>query len=150
MHLKSKGAMVARTLSYQGCEFAAISNIMNKESYKIYDKSAVLWGEMHDALINEMAQRRDRADYEKKLRWMQEKGQTFMDADMLEKSRLFADSDDENEEMTVAEEQASAYRKAVRARKAGTIKSVYWGAHQRFFRSLCIASKVRRLNGVHC
>eukprot|EP00526_Cylindrotheca_closterium_P003038 CAMPEP_0113641530 /NCGR_PEP_ID=MMETSP0017_2-20120614/21801_1 /TAXON_ID=2856 /ORGANISM="Cylindrotheca closterium" /LENGTH=1621 /DNA_ID=CAMNT_0000552875 /DNA_START=20 /DNA_END=4885 /DNA_ORIENTATION=- /assembly_acc=CAM_ASM_000147 len=143
MHLKSKGAMVARTLSYQGCEFAAISNVMNAESETIYDKSAELWGEMHDALVNEMAERKDRAEYEKKLKWMQARGQTFLDAEMLEKQQLYADSDDEDdEEMTEAEEQASLYRKEVRKRKAGTVKSVYWGAHQRFFRSLCIASKV--------
>ena len=134
---------MARTLSYQGCEFAAISNIMNAESEKFYDKSAELWGEMHDALVNEMAQRKDRTDYEKKLQRMKDKGDTCLDANMLEQQQLYADSDDEDEEMTEAEEQASLYRKEVRQRKAGTIKSVYWGAHQRFFRSLCIASKVR-------
>lgn len=142
MHLKSKGALVARTLSYQGCEFSAINNVMSAETEKVYDKAADLWGEMHGALINEMAQRKERNEFEKEVTKRHERGDTFLDAEMRRKQELYADSDEEDEEMTEAEKAASDYRKTVRGRKASVLLGVYWGAHQRFHRSLCIASKV--------
>jgi hypothetical protein len=64
MELKSKGAMVARTLSYEGCEFEGISNVMSEEMEKVYNKSSDLWMEMHVALLNKVEERRKRIEFE--------------------------------------------------------------------------------------
>lgn len=143
MHFKSKGAMVARTLSFQGCEFSAVTNVMSKDGEKVYDKSAELWAEMHLALINELGGRRKRSDFEKNLNKVHQ-NQSILPADMKKLQELYADSDDEGdgEEPSGAEIQTSTYRRKCRNRPAHVLSGVYWGAHQRFFRSLCMASKV--------
>eukprot|EP00980_Cylindrotheca_fusiformis_P014949 scaffold4095_cov117-Cylindrotheca_fusiformis.AAC.6 len=139
MYLKSKGAMLARTLSYQGCEFSAISNVMSEGTEKVYDQSADLWTEMHFALVNESSYRKKRTDFFRRLEKVNERNGLVTD-DMRHQEELYADSDDE--ELNEAEREASAYRKRCRSRPAGILAAVYWAAHQRFFRSLCIASKV--------
>lgn len=141
MYLKSKGAMVARTLSYQGCEFSAISDVMSEETEKVYDKSSDLWTEMHSALVNEVAARKKRTAFFKQMDKIKER-QGFMTHSQKEMLALYADSDDEGEEASEAEVEASQYRKNCRKREGHVLNSIYWGAHQRFFRSLCIASKV--------
>ena len=43
MHLKSVGAIVARTLSYEACEFALIEDVSDDSVRKIYNDAANLW-----------------------------------------------------------------------------------------------------------
>jgi len=43
MHLKSIGAIVARTLSYEACEFELIEDVSNDSVRKIYNDAANLW-----------------------------------------------------------------------------------------------------------
>ena len=43
MHLKSAGAIVARTLSYEACEFELIENVSDDSVRKIYNDAANLW-----------------------------------------------------------------------------------------------------------
>ena len=43
MHLKSIGAIVARTLSYEACEFELIEDVSDDNVRKIYNDAANLW-----------------------------------------------------------------------------------------------------------
>jgi hypothetical protein len=43
MHLKSIGAIVARTLSYEACEFELIEDVSDDSVRKIYNDAANLW-----------------------------------------------------------------------------------------------------------
>ena len=45
MHLKSIGAIVARTLSYEACEFELIEDVSDDNVRKIYNDAANLWSE---------------------------------------------------------------------------------------------------------
>lgn len=45
MHLKSVGAICARTLSYEACEFALIEDVSDDSVRKIYNDAANLWSE---------------------------------------------------------------------------------------------------------
>lgn len=43
MHLKSMGAICARTLSYEACEFELIEDVSDDNVHKIYNDAANLW-----------------------------------------------------------------------------------------------------------
>ena len=54
MHLKSIGAIVARTLSYEACEFELIEDVSDDNVRKIYNDAANLWSKyaVHSYLSN--------------------------------------------------------------------------------------------------
>ena len=56
MHLKSIGAIAARTLSYSACEFDMVDNVGSKKVRKVYDQSAELWTDLHTQLADRCAQ----------------------------------------------------------------------------------------------
>lgn len=115
MHLKGEGALVARTLSYEDCNFEAVPNVMNGNIQAVYDQSASLWKNLNAFL-----------------------------ADSLE-TNFGDDSDDEDEDLddaALAQQEERRKHRDQLSCKPGVVKSRFWGAHQRFFRSLCIAAKV--------
>ena len=115
MHLKGEGALVARTLSYEDCNFEAVPNVMNAGIKAAYDQSARLWKDLNAHL-----------------------------QDNLENG-LGDDSDDEYEDLddaALAQQEERRKHRMQLSEKPGIVKSRFWGAHQRFFRSLCIAAKV--------
>lgn len=115
MHLKGEGALVARTLSYEDCNFEAVPNVMNGNIKDVYDQSASLWKNLNAFL-----------------------------ADSLE-TNFGDDSDDEDEDLddaALAQQEERRKHRDQLSCKPGVVKSRFWGAHQRFFRSLCIAAKV--------
>ena len=79
---------------------------------------------------------------------MQSRGDGALSDDLLYHQQLHADSDDEDdgyldsddEEDRIGEQQR--LRRKYRNKKPAHLKGQFWGSHQRFFRSLCIASKV--------
>ena len=55
------------------------------------------------------------------------------------------DSDDEDEgldDAALAQQEERRKHRMQLSEKPGIVKSRFWGVHQRFFRSLCIAAKV--------
>mmetsp|Transcript_21181 Transcript_21181/g.47283 ORF Transcript_21181/g.47283 Transcript_21181/m.47283 type:complete len:1771 (-) Transcript_21181:242-5554(-) len=140
LHLKAKGAMLARTLSYSNCEFSLVPNVMDKDVATLYDKAADLWHDLYIALTNDMKRRQGAMDLSEQLRKAVTEGRP-LDPELRRFRDESADSDDEGE-MTQAEKTAAEYRRKCRSKKPKMVKTLYWGAHQRFFRSLCIASKV--------
>ena len=43
MHLKSIGALCARTLSYEGCEFELVDGISDEKVQRLYNKATEIW-----------------------------------------------------------------------------------------------------------
>ena len=50
MHLKSIGAIVARTLSYQACEFSLIENVGDERVRAVYNRASELWIDLYSQL----------------------------------------------------------------------------------------------------
>lgn len=53
MHLKSIGALCARTLSYEGCEFELVDGISDVKVQRLYNKATEIWTDvsLSDELI---------------------------------------------------------------------------------------------------
>ena len=43
MHLKQQGAFVSRMLSFANCEFELVSDVMDADMERVYNRSAALW-----------------------------------------------------------------------------------------------------------
>lgn len=116
MHLKGEGALVARTLSYEDCNFEAVPNVMDKSIKAVYDQSARLWKDLNSHLQDKLIEGADAED---------------------------SDDEDLDDAALAQQEERRKHREQLRTKKGqGIVKSRFWGAHQRFFRSLCIAAKV--------
>jgi len=75
MHLKSQGALAARTLSYEQCDFAAVPNIMAPEIAEVYNKSADLWRKLLRKLEDGYGQREARKKIDNDLKKAKDKKQ---------------------------------------------------------------------------
>lgn len=116
MHLKGEGALVARTLSYEDCNFEAVPNVMDESIKAVYDQSARLWKDLNSHLQDKLIEGADAED---------------------------SDDEDLDDAALAQQEERRKHRDQLRTKKGqGIVKSRFWGAHQRFFRSLCIAAKV--------
>ena len=142
MHLKSKGALMARTLSYEGCEFEALHNVMDEKIASVYDRSTDLWTEMQKAVLNSSEERKERHQASKRISKARERGSNIDPADLMVEE-VWGDSDsDSDNSLDEAEMEASAKRKKCRNNPPHVVSGQFWGHHQRYFRALCIASKV--------
>ncbi|KAH8098990.1 hypothetical protein JL720_1963 [Aureococcus anophagefferens] len=104
MHLKQRGALVCRALSFKNCTFELMDGIMNVHVEKVYDRAAELW-DVLKRVMEEMLRAGELAD-----------------------------------PFAVSEEDLAEGKKARRGH--GMLWRYFWGAHQRFFKDLCVASKV--------
>ena len=132
LHLKAKGAMLARTLSYKSCEFQLVTNIMQNNVNELYDKAAELWHDLYIALTNDLPKRRERMEMAEQLDTALGVGGQ-LDRDLERFRAETADSDDEGEEMTEAERTAAEYRRKCREREPKMIKTLYWVSFIVFF-----------------
>eukprot|EP00985_Skeletonema_marinoi_P001893 scaffold767_cov144-Skeletonema_marinoi.AAC.11 len=169
MHLKSIGALCARTLSYESCEFELVDGISDEKVSAMYNKASEIWTALHSQLLDRCSKIKKRDDnYEKIAKWSEEMELT---AEMRYHLELHRDSDsesDHDDDDKLVEERR--LRRTYRERKAKNLlgkdfdssvtnimtthtsfmlifflfctSGLFWSAHQRFFRSLCIASKV--------
>mmetsp|Transcript_7268 Transcript_7268/g.11437 ORF Transcript_7268/g.11437 Transcript_7268/m.11437 type:complete len:1695 (-) Transcript_7268:113-5197(-) len=149
MHLKSVGAIVARTLSYEACEFELLDNVSDESVRKIYNDAANLWIDLHSHLADRVAKLKKEAEIKKKIKLLLEKqgGQGLLSDEQLFYQGMNEDSDDEGEQDEDEDEDdpliiQRKLRRKFRDRKPGILKGLFWSSHQRFFRTLCIASKV--------
>jgi len=96
MHLKSKGALLARTLSYKGCDFKEMKNVMDPTIEKVYNDSTLLWNDMYVALVNDTEKRKQLQKALKKADDL-ERNNHDIDRELLELRAIHdADSDDED------------------------------------------------------
>jgi len=126
LHLKSKGAMLARTLSYSNCEFSLVDEVMNKDMIKMYNDAAALWHDLYVNLMKVQTTREEEREMAKEIERMREEHPHLpLRAELARYDEVNADSDDEGE-MTQAEKTAAEYRRKCRNRKPTSVKSLYW------------------------
>ena len=130
MHLKSIGAICARTLSYEDCEFALVDVESGSKAREVYNSAAELWSDLLVALEDRCAklhydvQLNDEID-------MQIKREEELHGDLLFHMQLHCDSDSENsndegEDLLEQRKLRRKYRKLTPM----ILKGLYWGAHQ--------------------
>ena len=147
MHLKAQGAIVARTLSYEACEFELIEDVSDESVRKIYNDAANLWIDLHSQLADRCAKLEKDGDVQKKINRTLERqgGQGLLSEEELFYQGLNEDSDSEGEDEEDEDDPLVIQRnlrRKFRHRKPSRLKGLFWSSHQRFFRTLCIASKV--------
>ncbi|CAN0214684.1 unnamed protein product, partial [Discosporangium mesarthrocarpum] len=133
MHLKQTGGMVCRTLSFSGCTFEMVSDILSEDMEEVYNLSAAFWQTLRRELVA-MLEEREQAMKGAEARMLMARG------GILEEVDLDLSSDDDMGLSDTDEE--SSFRQKHRMSAPGHVWRYFWGAHQRFFRDLCIASKV--------
>lgn len=95
MHLKSIGALCARTLSYESCEFELVDGISDEKVSAMYNKASEIWTALHSQLLDRCSKIKKRDDnYEKIAKWSEEMELT---AEMRYHLELHRDSDSESD-----------------------------------------------------
>jgi hypothetical protein len=127
MHLKRSGSYICRTLSFKGCTFKVDEEIVSEFQLRQYDAAVLVWQKLHNIL--KIGIRNGLLEYfPRKL--VPKTSDLEVD---LEDEFLFEDDDIDNstQPMTLG-------------LKGGEMQLLryFWGAHQRFFRGLCISLKV--------
>jgi hypothetical protein len=128
MHMKRTGSYICRTLSFEGCTFEIIEDAVEKDNLIIYDKAASFWQKLFTELHNKL-------DRNELIFPIKEKKSNKNDDDDIYDDDLSEDEDDLD-----ADERPLLLVDQKKARS--TVTRYFWGAHQRFFRSLCISMKV--------
>jgi hypothetical protein len=124
MHLKSIGAITARTLSYSMCEFEMIDNVGDANVRKVYNQAAELWTDLHSKLADRCAQLQQDVEKKKKIRWLEER-ELPLTEDLIHHLELHEDSDSEDEDSNdedgaIAEQKE--LRRKFRNRTPGVLK----------------------------
>jgi len=102
MHLKSIGALCARALSYECCEFEIVDEVSNDKIYHLYNQATEIWTNLHAQLANRCRKLNKREEMEEKIaKWSSEMGE---DRELSEEMRYhldlhrYSDSESEDEE----------------------------------------------------
>ena len=98
MYLKSVGALCARTLSYESCEFQLVDGVSDAKVGALYNRAAAIWTDLHAQLAEQCkklnAGHEMNADIDQ---WKKDMGE---DAELTEEMRyhldLHKDSDSES------------------------------------------------------
>lgn len=118
MHLKSIGALCARTLSYESCEFELVDGISDEKVSAMYNKASEIWTALHSQLLDRCTKLKRRDDeMEKIAKWSEKYGE--LTAEMHYHLELHRDSDsesDHDDDDKMVEERR--LRRAYRERKA--------------------------------
>ena len=125
MHLKSIGAIAARTLSYSACEFDMVDNVGSKKVRKVYDQSAELWTDLHTQLADRCAQLKEDEQVNKRIAALENREDGVLTEDLLYHRDLHADSDTEGEDSDDEDEgiaEQKRLRRKFRNRKSKTLK----------------------------
>ena len=122
MHLKQEGAFVCRTLSFMDCTFELIDDAAAPDREAQYDDATAMWVDLLVELKAALA-----AD---------EVG------DREKESDLFGDSDEDEGCGYDKDDDESWVSPEAKQKRSKAVYRYYWGAHQRFFRALCVTIKV--------
>ncbi|CAB1115009.1 unnamed protein product [Ectocarpus sp. CCAP 1310/34] len=134
MHLKQTGSFVCRTLSFSGCAFELVTDVLGEEMEETYNEAAAFWQELKRELARAQAEKA-----------------AFLSTPGILEEDLDLSSEEEEEDDPLGEldgmiddsdTESVAARRRHRSLKGGFVWRYFWGSHQRFFRDLCIASKV--------
>lgn len=133
MHLKSIGAICARTLSYEDCEFALVNNDSDEKAREVYNSSAELWGDLLSALGDRCATLQGKSKKDRLIEQIEDRGDSLPDhlqfhQDLHRDSDREDEYDSEDEEDEITEQMA--LRRKYRNRTAKTLRGLFWSAHQ--------------------
>jgi len=132
MHLKSIGALVARTLSYEDCEFALVENDSDEKSKAVYNASAELWADLLTKLGDRVVELKQKNDMKKKIKKCRQE-YVELDEVMLFQDGVMNDSDEEDEDSEDEDQgikEQRLLRRKFRNREPGVMKCLFWSAHQ--------------------
>jgi hypothetical protein len=125
MHLKSVGALCARTLSYESCEFELVDGISNDKIRRLYNQATELWTDLHAQLADRCTNLNKRDEMEEKIaKWTSKIVEDGEDGVLTDGMRYHLDlhrdsdseSDDEEDDMRLTEERR--LRRKYRDRKS--------------------------------
>lgn len=97
MHLKSIGALCARTLSYESCEFELVDGISDEKVSAMYNKASDIWTALHSQLLDRCTKLKRRDDEMEKIENWSEKYGGDLTAEMRYHLELHRDSDSESD-----------------------------------------------------
>ena len=127
-HLKGSGSFLCRTLSFEQCTFEIVEETLSPNKTTIYDTAAILWQELWGHLQEGFENKTIAPD------WSIASDQMNNNSD---------NNDDVDGVDYVDENDAGRNPRVFRHRTYyGTF---FWGAHQRFFRSLLMSLKTDKL-----
>lgn len=120
MHLKSVGALVARTLSYEGCEFELVDGVSDDKVRQLYNKASEIWTDLHAQLSDRCKKLNRREEMEDKIaKWTAEMEGEELSEDMRKHLDLHRDSDTESEDEDDAKlDEERKLRRTYRERKS--------------------------------
>ncbi len=100
MHLKSIGALCARTLSYESCDFELVDGISDEKVSALYNKASEIWTALHSQLLDRCTKLKGRDKMRDKIKkWSEE---TELTQEMRQEMRyhfdLHRDSDTESDD----------------------------------------------------
>ena len=79
MHLKSVGALCARTLSYKNCKFKLVDGVFNGRIHRVYNRVIKLWTDLHAQLADQFIKINKREEMDAKVaKWMSKMGEEGM------------------------------------------------------------------------
>ena len=100
MHLKSIGALCARTLSYESCEFELVDGVSDAKVSDMYNKASDIWAALHSQLLDRHTVLKRRDNPAKMIAQMQRMGKdptAVMLEDLRHQVDLHRDSDSESD-----------------------------------------------------
>ena len=130
MHLKSIGAICARTLSYEDCEFALVENASDKNAREAYNSSAELWGDLFVKLGERCADLKAVEKAEKRIRDLDGKGQDLPEELRFHQNVHEVSDDDDSDDEGIGICEQKRLRRKFRDRKSKTLRALFWSAHQ--------------------
>lgn len=146
---------MCRSLAFSECSFALVEGVDDEELNELYDKSTVFWREMRREVLSAIDRGDDKveidtSELDDEIAELQQECTTAAAA-LNRANPLGSDYDDISAAHVTAfdELQAAEKRKEEVCKKANKSRmfkmKMYWGAHQRFFRSLCVSIKVPKM-----
>ena len=133
MHLKSIGAICARTLSYEDCEFELVENASNEKARIAYNSSAELWGDLVVALGDRCAQSIAIAKKRRMIEDIEREGGVLTE-ELVYHQELHADSDTEDDDYSGDEDsgicEQKTLRRKYRNRASKILRGLFWSANQ--------------------
>merc|ERR1711871_1140235 len=120
MHMKRQGSYICRTLSFEGCTFQVETDAFSTQQLEAYDKAAVVFQQMYQALRE----------------GLEDQSLPFGRSDGADDDH----SDGYSSDDISSDEEEPLRFKGLKVNQM--VMRYFWGAHQRFFRGLCIAFKV--------
>ena len=120
----------------------------NDRIRRVYNRATELWTDLHAQLADRCTKINKWVEMDAKVaKWTSEMGEEDVLGEDMRYLDLHRHSDtesDDEEDNNARQSEERRLRRVYRDRQSKFLKGLFWSAHQRFFRSLCIASKVDR------